>query len=64
MTIRHPSSSRKANKYSALLPELAPAAKNRSGCRGIIGPVPPPLWMSRRQSKLPDGTLFNYGCSL
>ncbi|GIV67025.1 MAG: hypothetical protein KatS3mg047_1418 [Bellilinea sp.] len=28
-----------------ILPELAPA-ECFSGCRGFIGPVPPPLWMS------------------
>ena len=34
-----------------VLPDLAPASF--SGCRGITGPVPPPLWMSGRANAYP-----------
>jgi len=36
-----------SSSRSVLLPELAPKiGLSQSGCRGFIGPVPPPLWMS------------------
>lgn len=28
------------------LPELAPFKLSPGGCQGIIGPVPPPFWIS------------------
>jgi hypothetical protein len=41
-------SSSRVAAISRALPELAPA-EIFSGCRGFIGPVPPPLWMSARE---------------
>ena len=29
-----------------LAPKLSPSAERATGCRGFVGPVPPPLWMS------------------
>ena len=29
-----------------ILPDLAPYKQLPAGCRGFIGPVPPPLWIS------------------
>lgn len=41
-------SSSRVAAFPRALPELAPAGL-LSGCRGFIGPVPPPLWMSARE---------------
>ena len=37
---------RLSSSRNTALPELAPSRLSPGGCRGIIGPFPPPLWIS------------------
>jgi hypothetical protein len=57
------------SSFSCSLPELAPCLSQ--GCRGLIGPVPPPLWIrvllqaiqlsNRRHTISPDVRLSRFG---
>jgi hypothetical protein len=45
-----------SSRSALLLPDLAPARMN--GCRGFVGPVPPPLSMSGKAVLLPSQTIL------